>query len=59
MKCVIVPDALREAIYSAIDSAIAKHSGAALDRELFYEQLLSFFDEHGYLPDFDLERKHA
>ena len=57
MKCVIVPDSLSHAIYAKVDAAIALAPDAAPDREYFYERLLSYFDEHGVIPDFELKAK--
>lgn len=54
---VIVPDWLREAIYAKIDKALIECPDAAVDRELFYQQLLAHFNEHGEIPDFNLEKK--
>jgi len=51
---VIVPDSLREAINAKLDAAIAKCPDAAKDREVLYSHLVGFFDEYGYLPDFEL-----
>ena len=30
---------------------------AAPDRDVLYEQLLSFFDDHGYIPEFSLGKR--
>ena len=54
---VIVPNSLRAQIYQAIDEQLAEHPDAAPDREIFYETLLSYFNEHGVVPDFSLQRK--
>lgn len=56
MKMVIVPDSLRDAINKKLDIAFAACPEAAKDREIFYHQLLSYFDEHGVIPDFELSR---
>ena len=53
---VIVPDSLREAINAKLDAAIKDHPDAEKDREHLFNQLLSFFDQHGYIPDFSLAR---
>lgn len=57
MRYVIVPDALSEAINAKLDAAIADCPSAAADREHFYNELLVYFDEHGEIPEFTLERK--
>lgn len=55
---VIVPDSLREAINAKLDVALATEPAAeAHDRECLYNQLLAFFDEHGYLPDFTVRKR--
>ena len=57
MKLVIVPESLRAAIDEKLDAALAgfpEHS--AEDREVLYGQLLNYFDEHGVVPDFHIER---
>lgn len=56
MRIVVVPDTLHAEINRALDAALSKAPGAEPDRELFYEQLLAFFDEHGVLPEFSLVR---
>lgn len=53
---VIVPDSLAAAINEKLDAAIAVCSDAAQDREVLYSQLLSYFNEHGVIPDFTLAR---
>ena len=57
MRMVIVPNSLRDAIMEKLDTEIAKHPDAEKDREVLYGQLLSYFDEHGVIPEFSLERK--
>lgn len=54
MKCVIVPDSLREAIYKRVDAAIALVPDSAPDREIYYGHLLDYFDAHGLIPDFSI-----
>ncbi len=53
---VVVPNALRDAINDVLDRAIAECPGAATERDALYEQLLAYFDEHGVIPDFTIER---
>jgi hypothetical protein len=57
MSMVIVPDVLRSAIDRKLDAAIAETPDAERDREVLFRQLLSFFDEHGYIPDFSLRKR--
>lgn len=54
---VIVPNCLRDEINKAIDAALVDHPDAAADREMFFDTLLSYFNEHGHIPQFKLERK--
>jgi hypothetical protein len=51
---VIVPNSLSDAIYKKIDVALVECPDATPDRELFYNHLLSYFNEHGVIPDFSL-----
>jgi hypothetical protein len=58
----IVPNSLSEQIYKRIDAAIAAADNplnAVMDRDLFYLTLLNYFDDHGYLPDFELVKKEV
>lgn len=57
MRTVIVPNALADEINRKLDAAIAEVPGAAKDREALYSSLLAYFDEHGVVPDFSLERR--
>ena len=54
MRMVVVPNALSEAINAALEVAIAAVPAAAKDHAVLYDQLLAFYDEHGYLPEFTL-----
>lgn len=51
----IVPDYVSDEINAKIDAAIEEVPDAAPDREVFYDQLLSYFNQHGVVPDFTLE----
>jgi hypothetical protein len=58
----IVPNSLSEQIYKRIDAAIAAADNplnAVMDRDLFYLTLLNYFDDHSYLPDFELVKKEV
>ncbi len=57
MQWVIVPDTLRNAIDAKLDAAIAQCPDAAKDRTHLYNQLLSYFNEHGVLPEFTLSKR--
>lgn len=52
---VIVPDSLRDAINRKLDEAIAACPGAEVDRTVFYQELLAYYNEHGELPEFTIE----
>lgn len=54
---VIVPNSLHDEINAKLDIAIAKVPDAEKDREVLYQQLLEYFDEHGVVPDFELQRR--
>ncbi len=56
MRCVIIPNEVRDAINSALDREIAKCPDAEKDREVLYAQLLNYFDEHGELPEFSIAK---
>ncbi len=53
----IVPNYVSDAIYEKIDAEIEKTPGSEPHRELFYSQLLNYFDEHGKIPEFSIENK--
>ena len=50
----IVPDSLHDAINAKLDAAIAEVPEAAVDREVFYKQLLEHFNEYGAVPNFSI-----
>lgn len=54
MRMVIVPNVLRDAINAKLDAAIEACPGAADDREIYFHDLLAYFNKHGELPNFDL-----
>ena len=56
-RLVIVPIALSNAIYKAIDEQLTIHPEAMADREVFYDNLLCFYDDNGYVPEFVLAKK--
>lgn len=57
MSTVIVPDALSHAINAKLDEALAKMPDAATEREALYHQLLSFFNDYGFLPEFTIVKE--
>jgi hypothetical protein len=54
MPLYIVHNDLRDAIYRKIDKALEEVPDAKSDRDVFYEQLLSYYNEHGRIPDFSI-----
>lgn len=53
----IIHNCLRDEINQRLDAEIAKVPDAAKDREALYSQLLGYFNEHGVIPDFSLEKR--
>lgn len=51
---VIVPNVLSDAINAAIDKALLDCPEAAGEREIFYSQLLGYYNEHGVIPPFTI-----
>lgn len=57
MRMVIVPNDLRDALNTALDAALRDVPPDAVnDRDVLYDQLLSFYDEHGYIPTFTVAK---
>lgn len=56
-RTVIVPNYVRDAINVAIDAALKHAPNAAPDRDIFYQTLLNYFDEHGEIPEFSLVKR--
>lgn len=56
MGAFIVPNSLRDQIYAKIDAELENVPEASPDREYFCHQLLEFFNEHGYVPEFGLHK---
>jgi hypothetical protein len=57
LSFVIVPDVLAAKINEAIDAALKMCPEAAIDRELFFNQLLAHYNEHGEIPSFSITKK--
>ena len=52
---VIVPNILRDAINTALDEQLKEFPEASVDietREYLYSELLAFYNENGYIPEF-------
>lgn len=54
---VIVPNELRDAINAKLDKAIAECPGAEIDRQELFRQLLTYYNDHGVIPDFSVKPK--
>lgn len=57
MRAVIVPNVVRDTIEKKLAYATVGMDIPESDLDDLYHQLLEFFDKHGYVPDFDIERK--
>ena len=56
MGVCIVPNELRIALEVALDVALKDAPpGAAAERGILYKQLLSYWNEHGVIPEFKIE----
>lgn len=53
----IVPNSLRDAINAKLDLALADIPEAAIERETYYQKLLEFYDDNGYIPKFTIFKK--
>ena len=53
----VIPNVLRDKINEKLDTAFLACPDAAKDRDVLYLQLIDYFDEHGVIPDFELQRK--
>ena len=52
---VVVPNELHDCIRAAIVGALNGRPCSDDDREILYRQILSYFNEHGFIPDFSLK----
>ena len=59
---VIVPNSLQDEINKKLDAALESIEAPAEDiehdREFMYHQLHSYYDEHGFVPDFTLRERN-
>lgn len=55
MRVVIVLNQLRDSIYEKIDSQLENLPHLKEKREEIYNQLLNYYDDHGIIPDFNIE----
>jgi hypothetical protein len=56
MMVLIIPNYVADAINAKLDIALAECPEAVGDRDALYHQLLGYFDEHGVIPNFSLQR---
>jgi hypothetical protein len=59
MRIVAVPTYIIDEINQKLDAAFRECPEAAKDRDVLYQQLLDYVDEHGVIPDFSLTKKEA
>jgi len=52
----VVPNQIGNEIDRKLDEALAEHPDAAPDREFFRAQLIEYVAEHGFVPDFSLNK---
>lgn len=57
MPIVVIPDYIYNEITRKLDAAIEAHPDAEPDREFLRSEVVTFFCEHGYVPNFDLGKK--
>lgn len=55
MRCVVVPNELRDALYAKVDKALESVPFLKSSREAIYQDLLAHYDQHGVIPEFSLE----
>jgi len=56
MSCIILPGWLKHTIDARLDAALVACPEAKKDREALFKQLVWYFDRHGHLPDFTIEK---
>jgi hypothetical protein len=49
-RTVIIPNHVHDAINAKLDELLALVPDAAQDRDIFYDALLEYFDNHGVIP---------
>lgn len=59
MAFVIVPNELRDAINSRLDTAYKECPDAEIDRDIHYHELLRLYDENGRIPEFTLAKRET
>jgi hypothetical protein len=60
MEFIIIPNVLRDAINAKIDAALKDLPAEAnVDREVFYQQILAYYNDTGQIPDFKIEKRNS
>ena len=54
---IAVPIHILNEINKKLDDVMSEHPEAGVDRELYFQEILHFVDDHGYIPDFTLTKK--
>jgi hypothetical protein len=54
---IITPNTVRDTINEKLDATFETAPEAEKDRNIFYHQLLKYFDEYGVVPDIKLKLK--
>ena len=57
MDILIVPNFVQDAIQERLAIAFIDFPEASKDWEIFYHEMLRYFDEHGTIPEFTLFKK--
>lgn len=55
MRTVIVPEWLHNRINWKLDQVLRENPEASKDRDIFYKQLLAFYDDYGFVPEFTIQ----
>ncbi len=59
MRVFIVPNEVSAAINAKLDEKLAGIQITAEEREVHYDTLLEFFDQHGTIPEFTFAKKDS
>ena len=52
----ILPNFVRDAINEKLDAAFTEQSEAVIHRDIYFQKLLEFYDDNGYIPDFQITK---
>lgn len=59
MGIIALPNYISDEINKKLDAAFLKAPEAEIDREFYYNELVSFVVNQGFIPDFTITRKDA